>query len=258
MNLISLKLKEVHFHIGQATILKSVNLEVPIGKFITIIGPNGSGKSHLMKCMAGLIHFAGTVELGEENLMYLSHAERARRRSWLGQNPEYEFNYSLRDCVLMGRFSHHNGLPGKEDRSRAEQELVYWGIAHLADRGMNQLSQGERQRAFLARTFAADTKLILLDEPDHNLDVKAKLLLFKKIKSICLEGATVIAVLHSLYDVMEHSDWAVLLKNGEVMDAGEAQLVLNERNLSKLLDVSVSIGPDHQGQPSWLRFSDPF
>ena len=139
-----------------------------------MVGPNGAGKSTLLKLLDGYIRpQRGTVYLNGKDLRTYALAELAREIALIPQTSFY-FPFTVEEMVLLGRtpFYSRLGAPSEEDRRIARASMEVTGIAHLASRLVSDLSGGERQRVTIARAFAQETKVLLLDEPTTHLDLE--------------------------------------------------------------------------------------
>ena len=146
----------VSFSWGQARILQEVSLCAGKGKFVGVIGPNGSGKSTLLKCIYRVLHQdAGCIFLdGKENTK-MGYKETARFLGVVAQHNIYDFDFSVRDIVLMGRSPHKKTMEqdNAEDRRIAREALARVGLSGFEERTFAELSGGEQQRVILARAL---------------------------------------------------------------------------------------------------------
>ncbi len=224
----------VSFSWGQARILQEVSLCAGKGKFVGVIGPNGSGKSTLLKCIYRVLHQdAGCIFLdGKENTK-MGYKETARFLGVVAQHNIYDFDFSVRDIVLMGR-SPRVGLSGFEERTFAE------------------LSGGEQQRVILARALAQQTRALILDEPTNHLDVKYQLQLLNTVKSLDL---TVVAAFHDLNLAGLYCDEIYVLKDGRVRAAGAPWEVLTAPLIEEVYGVHADILPGKDGNPRIIYYA---
>lgn len=230
-------------------VLKNINLKIKEGSFISIIGPNGSGKSTLLKTLSGFLKpRKGTVLLGEENLKELSQKEISKRLSMVPQNILLEFDFKVKDIVMMGRHPYIKRLKGEtaEDIKIVEKAMKYTNILEFSDRLYNELSGGEKQRVILAQALAQQPRVLLLDEPISHLDLQHQVEILDLIKRMSLGGGLAsIAVLHDLNMVSAYSDHIIMLKAGEIFCEGEPEKVLTAKNIAHVFntDVTVSKNP---------------
>lgn len=160
-------------------LLATVHAQLQPGRFTAILGPNGAGKSTLLSMLSGQrAPRSGSVGLGGRVLGRISAQELARLRAVLPQETAVAFDFTVQEVVEMGRFPHRQA-PSRHEARIAQDAMQATGVAHLATRGVNTLSGGERARAHLARALAqiweprpdGATRWLLLDEPTAALDL---------------------------------------------------------------------------------------
>ncbi|SHJ01280.1 ABC transporter ATP-binding protein [Lutispora thermophila] len=226
-------------------ILKNINLSIKEGSFVSIVGPNGSGKSTFLKNLSRYLKpQKGIVMLGNDDITKLSQKEISKRLSVVPQNILVEFDYKVKDIVLMGRHPYVKRLKGEtpEDIKIAERAMKYTNIMEFSNRNFNELSGGEKQRVILAQALAQQPKVLLMDEPISHLDLQYQVEILDLVKKMTLEeGLTSIAVLHDLNMASAYSDYIVMLKGGEVFFKGEPAEVLTIENIARVFNTNVSI-----------------
>lgn len=166
---------QVGFHARQ--ILKGISIESQDKELVGIIGPNGSGKSTLLKCIYRILKpDAGAVYLDGEELHSMSVKSSARKMAVVAQHNYYNFDFTVREVVLMGRAPHKKTLErdNAKDYQIVDEALRTVQMEAFADRTFSTLSGGEQQRVILARALAQQTPALILDEPTNHLDMKTK------------------------------------------------------------------------------------
>lgn len=225
-------------------ILHSINWEIQPGEFWGILGPNGSGKSTLLKTIGGwLTPEAGSVKINGKNINEMSRREVATRVSVM-LSEETSGPFDVIETILMGRYPHLDQWKnlGKSDQEFAEELLNDVGLSHKKSYQLNQLSQGERQRIWLARALAQETPLLLLDEPTSHLDIKNQGSIFSLLEKLCSNKKLgIILVSHSIDLSLTFNSHLLLLKNGAPIAKGEKSLCLSEEILTSLYDIPMKI-----------------
>ncbi len=195
-------------------VLESGPLALAPGQVAVLLGPNGAGKSTLLRTLAGSqAPLDGRVVLGGEPLDRLSLHEVATRRSVvLTDSPDIGM-LRARDLVGLGRYP-HTGWAGRmtdHDHRVVEASLAAAGAEHLADRSIDRLSDGERQRVMIARALAQEPQLLLLDEPTAFLDIGARFELMGLLRQLADDGLSVVLATHELELALAHADlvWLV-------------------------------------------------
>lgn len=233
--------------LGGADILKEVTVKASKGEFIGVIGPNGSGKSTLLKCIYRVLHpDGGEIELNGRPLRTYSYKESAREMAVVAQHNYYNFEFSVRDVVLMGRSPHKKAMErdNQEDYRIVEEALKTVGMEEFKDRSFSTLSGGEQQRVILARALAQKTNCLILDEPTNHLDIKYQLQLMDIVHSL---GLTVISAIHDLNIAAMYCDKIFVVKDGEIAAFGKPEEVLTKDFIKKVYEVDVELLKDKNG-----------
>lgn len=223
----------------ERSVLNDVELSLQPGEAVALIGPNGSGKSTLLKTLAGtLAPLKGKIELAGEDLARMRPREAALQIASVPQEEAAPFSFTVRQLVLMGRLARSAGLlDTAQDLTVADEAMRRCDCLHLAERYANELSGGERQRALIARALAAETPILLMDEPTSHLDAPHQAWIVKLVRELSAEGKGVIVALHDLNLVAAMADRAVLVADGAVNLDGTTQEVLASRMLDKAFSV---------------------
>ncbi len=218
MALVSLiVLKSITVALGRRIVLNGVDLTLEAGCLTVIVGPNGAGKTTLLKTCLGLVRpAAGEVRLGEDPIRSLSPRLRAERVAYLPQDRRVAWNMPAVEVAALGA----PWLSGRDAISRARQALDLFGVGHLADRGVGEMSGGERARVLLARAFAAPARMLLADEPAADLDPDAQLMVMERLVDRARQGRAVCASLHDLGLAARFADRIVVLDQGRIAADG--------------------------------------
>jgi iron complex transport system ATP-binding protein len=225
--------------------LRDISLTVSPGEFLSIVGPNGSGKSTLLKALDGLCTpQKGSIFLSGRDLSGYSRKELAKLVAVVPQEHAVQFPFTAFELVLMGRAPHSMGsaFESHTDYEIARAAMEKTDIAHLAGKPLEMLSGGERQRVFLARAFAQQTPIILLDEPNAHLDIAHQIELFGLMKQMNRDhGVTVIAASHDLNLAASYSDRIAMLLCGGLVAIGRPADVLTAPRIKEVFQTDVVI-----------------
>jgi iron complex transport system ATP-binding protein len=206
----NLTLRGVRIASAECTLLEPFDLDVASGSFVAIVGPNGVGKSTLLRAVAGFEPPAGgSVALDGHDLRALSANERARAIAALGADPEAPHGMTVREVALCGRFAQRpwwQWTRSDHDLLATETALARVGLRDSADRLIDTLSSGERQRAWIALALAQGARVLLLDEPTSHLDARYASEVLALLREIASGGTTVVAVLHDLNEASSFAD----------------------------------------------------
>jgi zinc transport system ATP-binding protein len=236
----------VSFAYGRTPVLGHIDLRVSPGEFVALVGPNGSGKSTLVKLLLGSL----TPTEGEVRLFGVS-PQRVQDRWRLGYVPQRpvlgsEVPATVEEIVATGRLAKRGWWRPlrTEDREAARHALESVGLAEFAQKPVNELSGGQQQRAFIARAFASDPQLLVLDEPIAGVDSESQRRFRDSLVHLMQDhGAGVLLVSHELSAVANDLDRVVVLKGTVLFDGPP----------SKLVDEGVSLGVHREDLPLWLE-----
>ena len=228
-------------------ILKGIDLDASSQELVGVIGPNGSGKSTLLKCIYRVLKpTGGAVFLDGKSLDGYSYRESARRIAVVAQHNYYNFDFSVRDVVLMGRSPHKRALDRDtaEDYQIVAESLETVGMTSFADRSFSTLSGGEQQRVILARALAQRTPCLILDEPTNHLDIKYQLQLMDLVRGL---DRTVIAAVHDLNIAAMYCDRLYAVKDGRVVGQGRPEELLTPTFIREVYEVDARVMTDEDG-----------
>ena len=238
-----LSLEGVDVRLGGKAALEGVDLAVGAGEVVALCGPNGAGKSSAIHAAAGLLPLArGRATLGGDAVHALSHRARAERAAYLPQERRIAWNLPAIEVAALGA----PFLSGDGALARARAALDEVGAAHLADRGVAEMSGGERARVLLARALATSAPLLLADEPIAGLDPDAQRLVLERLRARADAGQGVLVSLHDLTLAAAFADRVAVLDAGRVLADGPPLQALSPSVLNRTfgLDGNWIEGPD--------------
>lgn len=217
----------------------AMGFELRAGEVAALIGLNGSGKSTLLRTLAGLLRpLAGRVEVGGARLDSLSAQERSRRISTvLSARPRLGL-MQVRALVELGRqpWTGAGGRLKEHDRRIVEEALEATGMTGLQERAFDTLSDGEAQKAMIARALAQDTPVMLLDEPTAHLDLVNRVAALQMLRSIADQrGRAIILSLHDLSAALDLCDRILLLHDGTLWN-GSPQEALERGRIASAFE----------------------
>ncbi len=250
----AVRMEKVSFRYDRAWVLRGVSLDVERGAFLGILGPNGSGKTTLLNLVDGILSpREGRVLLEGADASSLDRNELARMVAVVPQDSPLIFPFTVQEIVLMGRAPHLGRwrFEGKRDFEIARDAMEKTGTLPLAGRPMSALSGGERQRVFIARALAQEPRILLLDEPTSNLDIRHQSEFFSLVAELNrTQGLTVIAVSHDINLASLYCRRIVLLKDGTVHGEGRPEEIISEESIRNVFGVPVRVDRHPQtGKP---------
>ena len=225
-------------------ILHGIDLQLPAGRWTSIVGPNGAGKSTLLRVLGGLLAHEGEVWLHGRSLGAIAARERARQMAWLGQNESAADDLTVYDVAMLGRLPHQPWLaaPSDADRAAVERALRSTQAWDWRDRLLGQLSGGERQRALLARALAVEAQVLLMDEPLANLDPPHQADWLLMARALVAGGKTVVSVLHEISFALQ-ADELVVMADGRVTHQGGCADPATHRALESVFSQRIAVHP---------------
>lgn len=238
-----LEIKDLSFryHRSGPWVLHGVNLELKPGEIGILLGKNGSGKTTLFKNILGInTPDSGTIHFEGEDLLKMSRRERARRSAYVPQDIQFGA-LSVFDSILMGRISYFGLKASHEDYIAVEKIIADMQLEDFADRNVEELSGGERQKIAIARAMAQEPKLMVFDEPTGNLDIANEHLIIQEAKKLAREkNIGILSSLHDLNQAMHFGDKFFFLRDGVIQYAGGKES-LNEDVIRKTFDIDVRV-----------------
>ena len=241
-----LSVEGVTFHYGSIKALEKVTFKVSSGEVLGVIGPNGSGKTTLLRCINRVLKPKfGVVLIDNKDMATLGRREIAKRVGVVPQESSISFPFTVLDIVLMGRTPYLRRLGGAAERDLmvVENAMRATNTLHLAERRIDEISGGEKQRVIIARALAQEPKILLLDEPTLHLDINHQLEILELIKRLVVDKMLIaVLVSHDLNLASRYCDKLLLLRSGKIFSAGPPKNVLTEENIRSVYGIDVEVG----------------
>jgi iron complex transport system ATP-binding protein len=213
-------------------IIDGLQLTIPAGRMTALVGRNGSGKSTILRALARLLKpQGGAVFLDNVSIFTMSTKEVARQLGILPQSPVAPEGVTVRELVAQGRYPHQRWLQrwSQDDERMVERALAATSMTGLADRPLETLSGGQRQKAWIAMALAQETAFMLLDEPTTFLDIAHQMEVLDLLYDLnAAEGRTVVMVLHDLNQASRYAHHLVALRDGCVAAEGAPAEIVTE------------------------------
>jgi iron complex transport system ATP-binding protein len=239
---VTLAIEDLAVAYGAEPVLDGVSVSVEAGSILAILGPNGVGKSTLLRAVAGTQEpDRGVIRLDGQPLHERSRRDRAAAVAYLPQAESPTFATTVFQSVLLGRTPHTSWRPSVEDRDRVGAVLDKLGLADLATRPVDELSQGQRQKVRIARLLVQEPRAMLLDEPTASLDVRHRLEVLELVREAARDrGATVVAM-HDVELASRFADSVALLHGDGLYDVGAPEAVLTPAAIETVYGVSATV-----------------
>ena len=229
---------------GGVDALAGVDLTVEPGEVVGLVGPNGAGKTTLLGAINGLVEpTAGNVDVGGDDVSTLSARALARRVATVPQETDLSFAFPVREVVAMGRTPYRSRFERitEEDRQHTRRAMERTDTLRFADRRIDEVSGGERQRVVFARALCQDPDGLLLDEPTASLDINHQVRLFSLLRTFVAEGRAALCAIHDLSLAARFCDRLLLLTDGEALAVGSPEDVLTESTVERAFDTHVAV-----------------
>ena len=226
-------------------VLDRISFRVKKGEMLAILGPNGAGKTTLLRCMMGFLQWhEGESLLDGRNIASMNQRELFSKVAYVPQAKGAVMSASVKDMVLLGRSSRYSifGKPGEKDRQIVAATLEKLGLSHLAECSCAELSGGELQMVLIARAIASEPQIIILDEPETDLDFNNQLIVLKTLHALTEQGISCIFNTHYPVHALRHADKALLLDKKGGVCFGDAYEVITQENMRSAFGVETAIG----------------
>lgn len=209
-----IRLEGVSAVLSGRPVLDGVTIEARAGQVTALVGPNGAGKSSVIRAAAGLLKpAAGRALLAGCDVAGMSSRQRAEAAAYLPQERRIAWNLPAVEIAALGA----PFLAGDTGLVRARAVLEELEIGHLADRGVAEMSGGERARVLLARMLVAEAPALLADEPIAGLDPDAQLMTAAVLRRRADAGAAVLVSLHDLTLAAQVADRVTVIDAGRLV-----------------------------------------
>lgn len=238
-----IEVRDLSFSYPKHPVLQHLSFSIPQGELVALLGPNGAGKSTLFRCILGFLRPEGEILLRGRPVRSLTQRELSREIAYIPQSAEPIFNYTVLDTVLMGTTGTLQlaQRPGKAQLESAHRALEQLEIAHLANRGISQVSGGERQLALIARALVQNAAVLIMDEPTANLDYGNQQRVMARVCGLTHQGYTVLVSTHNPEHALRYASQVLALQDGSLCAFGPTAQTLTPDLIDKLYGIHVTM-----------------
>ncbi len=244
-----IELRQLHRFFGTTRAVNNISFQVERGQVFGYIGPNGAGKTTSMRILATLdLPTAGDAFI--DGFSVVNDPDRVRGR--IGFMPDYFTTYSNIDVrEYLDFFARAYHLHGKQRKRAMERVMSFTGLDVLADKPIDGLSKGMKQRLCLGRSLIHDPPVMVLDEPAAGLDPRARIELREMIRSLADQGKAILISSHILTELAEICDTVGIIERGKLVAVGRvAEILAGLRGETNLVEVRMLGEVD--GLAPWL------
>ncbi|AZO95932.1 ABC transporter ATP-binding protein [Halocella sp. SP3-1] len=245
-----IKCQDLYFAYNKDDVIKKINLEIKSGQLTSIVGPNGIGKSTLLKCLCNIYKPKhGVVYLNGKEIVSMNSRTLAKNLAYVPQKQAISFSMTVYEMILLGRRPYIKWKVSANDEAIVESILNKFKIMHLAEREINTLSGGEKQKVAIARALAQEPNILFLDEPTSSLDINHQLEVIGNLRRLVYqESKAVVVVLHDLNLANRFSDKVFLMGKDGFYKEGSPEEVLSSENIKDIYNLEVEIIKTSQGK----------
>lgn len=243
-------------------VLNCISLKLHASGGVTfLLGENGSGKSTLIRLMLAELHpSAGTIKLYGKSVFEYKPKLRAKLVSYVPQDFSMPFNYTALDMVAMGRVAYGSLFSSlsKADYMTAYECMERLSIQRLSGHHFLELSGGEKKLCLIARSLAQGARIMLMDEPESELDYGNRLIMLDTIRTLALDGVSILLTSHNPESAIGFADRVLAIKDGRLIADGAPQDVIDEALMEQLYGVKTRIFKTPDGDTLMLPCRNKF
>ena len=246
------------YAVDSQPLVRDASFMLKPGSLTALIGPNGSGKTTLLRLALGLLRpDAGTASIDGIPIHKLAPVERARKVAYLPQARPLVWPQPVRDVVALGRFAYGSALGrlSEEDEGAVERAIAACRLQGFEDRAVDTLSGGELSRVHLARALAAETPLVVADEPVAALDPRYQHQTMQLFAAMAQEGRGVLTVIHDLNLAMRYATRVLWMHQGRIVADGTPEETFTSERLRDVFGLDAQVVGD--GANPRLEISGP-
>ncbi|WP_298308744.1 ABC transporter ATP-binding protein [uncultured Erythrobacter sp.] len=230
-----------------SALVEDASFALEAGTLTALIGPNGAGKTTMLRLALGLLEAsAGSAQIRGRNIAAMRPIERARLLAYLPQQRPLVWPQPVRDIVALGRFAYGGGPShlSSGDADAVTRAIASCDLEGFEERAADTLSGGELSRVHLARALAAETPVVIADEPVAALDPRYAHEVLELFKGAAGEGRAILTVLHDLSLAARYADRLIWMNRGRLVADGTPKDTLTEDRLREVFGIEARVDVD--------------
>lgn len=231
-------------HDKEKLLLKDINFTANKGELIAILGPNGAGKTTMLRCIMGFLHWnSGRSLIDGRDITSIPYRQLWRSLAYVPQAKHTSAAYTVEQMILIGRNSYFGMLsrPQAKDMDKVYEIMEKLSISKLAEKKCSEISGGELQMVLMARALVVEPQILILDEPESNLDFRNQLLILDTMSELASNGMTCIFNTHYPAHALQRANKALLLSGKGDYVFGDVNSVITKRNIELAFGVEAVI-----------------
>lgn len=226
------------------TLVEDASFALEPGTLTALVGPNGAGKTTMLRLTLGLLEpDAGSAAIAERDIAKMSPIERARKLAYLPQDRPLAWPQPVRDIVALGRFA-YGAAPERlspQDEAAIARSIAACELEGFEERAADTLSGGELSRVHLARALAAETPVLIADEPVAALDPRYAHEVLRLFRRASGEGRALLTVIHDLSLAARYADRIIWMDKGRIVADGTPQETLTADRLGRVFEIEAKV-----------------
>ena len=228
-------------------VIKNLSIKLFYNERTIILGPNGSGKSSIVdlinRNIYPLVEKESYFKIFNEELIDIWKVRKYI--STVNNEIKLRINKDLKvkDVLLSGIYGRFCKIdnPKKEELNKVKKLIDKMFLNDIADKEFGYLSDGERQISIIARAIINNPKVLILDEPSINLDLKSRIFLIEKIKNLSQLGICILCITHDISIITKDYTRLIFLKDREIIGDGKPSELMNSKNINQLFDINIEL-----------------
>jgi len=242
-------LKNINVYIDQEEVLSNINISLNQGENTLILGPNGSGKSTFLKLLNRSIYPItknnSSFKLFNKENINIWDVRKKIGFLFKEMEQRVKIGVDLYDVIISGFSgtfnSRYYNLLSEREKIKINSLINEWGLSNIIHNKFQSLSDGQKRRGLLARALVYEPKILVLDEPFCNLDIKSNIILNKNLNKLIDQSVNIVYVTHNLESILPRTNRVILIKEGKILKDGSPNELLNSKILSDLFNISIKI-----------------